>query len=201
MSTELDPRDSLIAAASRVLADEGPAALTVRHIASEAGLSTMAVYSRFGGKDGVVDALFAEGFERLAATLEAVPMTDDPLEDLRVGCDAYRAMALANATHYAVMFLRVVPGFVPTDIAKGCAGDAFSVLVSHAQRAIDAGAIHQHDAAEVAASIWATCHGLVALELLGIRPPTLTHDPWDSTIDTLLRGLAADRDPTRQRSW
>jgi len=200
VSTAADPRDALLAAASRVLADEGPDALTVRHIASEAGLSTMAVYSRFGGKDGVVDALFIEGFERLTATLEAVPVTDDPLADLRVGCDAYRAMARANATHYAVMFLRVVPGFAPSDTAGACAGEAFSVLVGQAQRAIDAGAVHQHEAAQVAASIWATCHGLVALELLGIRPPNLTHDPWDSTIDTLVRGLAAGTDPARPTS-
>lgn len=200
MSTGTDPRDALLAAASRVLADEGPDALTVRHIASEAGLSTMAVYSRFGGKEGVVDALFVEGFKQLTATLEAVPITDDPLADLRVGCDAYRAMARAHATHYAVMFLRVVPGFHPSDTATVCAGDAFSVLVGQAQRAIDAGAVPRRDAAQVAASIWATCHGLVALELLGIRPPTLTHDPWDSTIENLLRGLAAGPDPARPTS-
>ena len=46
---------------------EGPGALTVRRIAAAAGMSTMNVYSRFGGKDGVLDELFVDGFRRLGA--------------------------------------------------------------------------------------------------------------------------------------
>ncbi|MEY2552238.1 MAG: hypothetical protein QOC57_98, partial [Ilumatobacteraceae bacterium] len=56
---------TLLKAASELLAEEGPAALTVRGIANAAGVSTMNVYSRFGSKDGVVDHLFVEGFRRL----------------------------------------------------------------------------------------------------------------------------------------
>ncbi|MGZ4674264.1 MAG: TetR/AcrR family transcriptional regulator, partial [Ilumatobacteraceae bacterium] len=63
---QLDPVGStLLKAASDLLATEGPAALTVRRIATAAGVSTMNVYSRFGGKDGVVEHLFVEGFHRL----------------------------------------------------------------------------------------------------------------------------------------
>ena len=58
---------TLLKAASDLLATEGPGALTVRRIANAAGVSTMNVYSRFGGKDGVVEQLFIEGFTRLGA--------------------------------------------------------------------------------------------------------------------------------------
>ena len=58
-------REALLAAAHDLLATEGPAALTVRRIAAAAGMSTMNVYSRFGGKDGVLDELFIDGFRRL----------------------------------------------------------------------------------------------------------------------------------------
>lgn len=78
-----DTRALLLSAASTLLADEGPEALTVRRIAATAGVSTMGVYSRFGGKDGVVDALFREGFDGLLAAMLEAPTTDDPLADLR----------------------------------------------------------------------------------------------------------------------
>ena len=60
-----------------VLAGSGPDALTVRRIATEASMSTMNVYSRFGGKDGVIDELYSDGFRRLVTAIDAVPTTDD----------------------------------------------------------------------------------------------------------------------------
>ena len=68
-----DTREALLAAAHDLLATEGAGALTVRRIAAAAGMSTMNVYSRFGGKDGVLDELFVDGFRRLAETMEASP--------------------------------------------------------------------------------------------------------------------------------
>ena len=105
----------ILEAASQLLSTEGASALSVRRIATAAGCSTMGLYSRFGGKDGVVDELFAEGFERLITAMRARPLSDDPLADLRGSAECYRVTALANATHYMVMFGGAVPGFVPSD--------------------------------------------------------------------------------------
>ena len=49
-------RGYILYVARTLLADEGPESLTVRGIAAQARGSTMNVYSRFGGKDGVLDA-------------------------------------------------------------------------------------------------------------------------------------------------
>ena len=65
--------DDLLRAAQEVLEKEGPGAMTVRAIASRAGISTMAVYSRFGGKAKILEALFRRGFELLREELEKVP--------------------------------------------------------------------------------------------------------------------------------
>ena len=73
---------ALLTAAHDLLASDGPTALTVRRIAGAAGVSTMNVYSRFGGKDGVLDELFAEGFRRLGERMEETPSTDDSVADL-----------------------------------------------------------------------------------------------------------------------
>ena len=79
-----DTGQALLAAAGKVLAEEGASALTVRRIATEAGCSTMGLYSRFGGKDGVVDQLYVQGFDQLCDSMSALPKTGDALGDLRL---------------------------------------------------------------------------------------------------------------------
>src|SRR5438105_4929459 len=106
---------ALLDAASKLLAEEGATALTVRRIAGDAGCSTMGVYSRFGNKDGVVEQLYMEGFRRLIEAMDEAGETEDPVEDLHRCGVAYRRNALENATYYLVMFARAVPGFVPSD--------------------------------------------------------------------------------------
>jgi AcrR family transcriptional regulator len=186
-----DQSRAILEAASRILTEEGAAALTVRRIAAEAGCSTMGLYSRFGGKEGVVDELYVEGFEHLAAGLNAKVDTDDPVDDLRTCARAYRDTALKHATHYMVMFGGAVPDFRPSKESFGVAHRAFDRLVSRVQRCIDIGAF-KGDAPQIAEIWWGAMHGLVMLELVGITP--VKGDPgarFDRLLDTLLAGLQA----------
>ena len=180
----------LLHAASEVLASEGAGALTVRRIASDAGMSTMNVYSRFGGKDGIIDHLFIEGFTRLAESQAAVPFTDDPLADLFECGLAYRRFALANPTYYVVMFECPVAGFVPSAAAGEHAFRTLQDLADRVARAMDAGAIARSDPFQLAAALWATSHGAVSLELKTVGP---TEVDWEGVhlhaTTALLAGL------------
>ena len=115
---------AVVDAAERLLEAEGPTALTVRRIAAEAGVAPMGVYNHLGGKDGVVDELFIRGFDRLRDEFDHVG-TDDPLEDLSEAGRRYRRLALAHPAHYAVMFDRAVPDYVPSEDAKAHAAASF----------------------------------------------------------------------------
>jgi AcrR family transcriptional regulator len=180
----------ILEAASELLSKEGAAALSVRRIATAAGCSTMGLYSRFGGKDGVVDELYAEGFERLVEGMKANPVTDDVLSDLRRGLLCYRDAALANATHYMVMFGGAVPGFVPSDANHDLAHQAFAGLVAKVARCTDAG-LFAGSPEEIAEVLWGSVHGLVMLELVGIDP--VGTDPatrFSRALDVLFEGFA-----------
>ena len=59
-------REALLDAASEMLVHGGPDAISLRKLAARVGTSTMAVYTAFGGKDGLIAALFMEAFDRLA---------------------------------------------------------------------------------------------------------------------------------------
>src|SRR5215471_17705216 len=181
-----DQVDEILEAASRILSEEGAPALTVRRIAAEAGCSTMGIYSRFGGKDGVVDALYAEGFRFLCSGMSDPPRTDEPVADLRACEVRYREVALAHATHYMVMFGGAVPDFLPSHESKLLAMEAFRNLVDGVQRCVDAGEF-SGDARELAFTLWSAM-----LELIGIDP--IGGDPavrFRALVDTLIAGMQA----------
>ncbi len=165
----LDPLGRrILVAASELLSERGPESLGVRAIAERAGTSTMGVYSRFGGKLGVIEALYLEGFERLQRETEPLAEEAEPLAAIEALCMAYRESALAHATHYAIMFGHAFPGFEPSPEARAEAFESFErVVVATLKRAVDAGRL-RGEPLELAYRIWALAHGMVSLELAGV---------------------------------
>ena len=162
-------RRTLLDAASRLLLAEGPGALTMRRVAGAVGCSTTVLYTMFGGKEGLADALFREGFERLRRRLEAVA-DDDPLSRLGALANAYRANALAERAYYGVMFQQAIPGFRPSAASLAAARASLEVLALAVRAAMDAGALRPGDPQPVAEVLWAAVHGVVSLELAGHFP-------------------------------
>src|ERR1700735_3608172 len=103
-----DVERELLAAAEAVLVREGPGGLTVRAVATEAGIAPMGVYNRLGGKDGRVDALLIRGFDRLRAACDATAGPDATARFYDAG-RRYREFALANPHFYAIMFEDAIP--------------------------------------------------------------------------------------------
>jgi len=166
-----DQRTAILRAAIGIVQREGAGALTVRNVAAAAGCSTTGVYTYFGGKDGLVDAIFVDGFEKFDAALAAAAERLGPMDELYATGEAYRAWALANPTQYQVMFTRAVPDFLATDAALARASLSFDAHVARVARAIDSGDLAENDAVEIAMHVWATVHGYVMLELMQMQPP------------------------------
>lgn len=191
--TQDETSDALLAAAHHLLSTVGAEALTVRRIANEAGMSTMNVYSRFGGKDGVIDELFADGYRRLVEKLEAVPVTNDLRHDIVAITNAYREFALANPTYYGIMFRSSIPGFEPSAASVDVAIGLLRSMVERIGLAQANGHIAEtFEPYEVAAWMWATCHGLVSLELDGVGNELID---WPTIWQKGIRQAAAVIDP------
>src|SRR5947199_2936236 len=67
----------LVDEAGRILATEGVGALTLRKLATRSGTSTMAVYTLFGDKQGLLTAMHNEGFARLGTGMQRVQRDGD----------------------------------------------------------------------------------------------------------------------------
>lgn len=188
----VEMRVALLEAATDILETEGPEALSVRRIAAAAGVAPMGVYNHFESKFGIIEALFIQGFERLAEALQGVADIEDPYEALREGGRRYRALALAHPMVYQLMFLRTVPGFEPSARAIEGAAAAFDKLVVAVQRAMAAGVIVEGPPFETARLIWASIHGWMALELMGLGDPTDQATGFDRVCSTILDGLSPE---------
>src|SRR6202453_2586933 len=158
-----DVERELLAAAEAVLVREGPGGLTVRAVATEAGIAPMGVYNRLGGKDGLVDALLIRGFDRLRAACEATAGPDAPARFFDAG-RRYREFALANPHFYAIMFEDAIPHMFDNPEVAEHAEAAFNALVRVVELTAAAGTIAPTDPVEVAQQIWSAIHGAVALE-------------------------------------
>ena len=163
-------RRALLDAASRLLVTEGPQALTMRRVAAAVGCSTTVLYTAFGSKEGLADALFLEGFQRLRRRLEAVPSGGDPLARLRALADAYRDSALESRSYYGVMFQQAIPGYRPSAASLATAAASLEVLTDAVRACMDAGVLNPGDPRAVAEVLWAAVHGAVSLELAGHFP-------------------------------
>jgi AcrR family transcriptional regulator len=189
-----DVERELLAAAEAVLIREGPGGLTVRAVAAEAGIAPMGVYSRLGGKEGLVDALLIKGFDRLRAAIDSAGADPAPGADMRArfyDCSRrYREFALANPHFYAIMFEDAIPHEFDNPEVGVHAEAAFYALVRNVELCAAAGVIAAPDPVETAQQIWSTVHGAVALELKGLIQTENPAATYRASLDTLIRGLA-----------
>jgi AcrR family transcriptional regulator len=109
---------AVLDAAASLLAERGPGAFSVRAVATRAGHSTISIYHHFGSKQGLIDALYAAGFERLGEIQAPPEDLHDPFEIIWSISMGLRRMALENPSLYRVMFSPALPDLVPSRDAR-----------------------------------------------------------------------------------
>ncbi|MFI7600439.1 TetR/AcrR family transcriptional regulator [Actinoplanes sp. NPDC049681] len=189
-------RVRLLEGAARLLAEEGPSALTLRRVATEADTSTMAVYTHFGSMADLADAVVDEGFRRLGALLAGVPRTGDAITDLAGLGLAYLVNARQNPHLYAVMFGSASLGaYRPQTADERRRGRyTFDEIVDAARRAVDQGRLRPAEPSAVAGQLWTAMHGYVMLEVAGYFGADGVEQVLTPMFVSLLSGLGADRD-------
>ncbi|MGH8823121.1 MAG: TetR/AcrR family transcriptional regulator [Jiangellaceae bacterium] len=165
-------RERFVSAALIALNDHGPVELTVRRVAELAGSSTMGIYTQFGGRSGMLEAIYRRGFELLRSSLTAAfddladPAAHDPTERVVAISLAYRHFALDNPALYAFMFERPLPGFDPSPQLRAEAlGMTFTLLTDEVHRAQADGLVAGDDPVRPAYLLWTAMHGMTSIEL------------------------------------
>ncbi|WP_030603464.1 TetR/AcrR family transcriptional regulator [Streptomyces achromogenes] len=179
-------KERLVECATEMLATRPQESVTVRAVAAAAEASTTAVYSLFGGKDGLIGAVRDRAVAGLFQHVSAVQTSADPLADLYALAVAYRRWGCGNSHLYTVLF-GGVQSFDPS--GEVGASDPVRPLLAAIDRALTESVL-AGDATAIALSIWATLHGLVTLELAGALDATTAEVAFRSSIHATLRGWA-----------
>lgn len=105
-----------------------------REVCEAAGVTPPTLYHHFGDKDGLVQAVISDAFERYLARKDDLGTTGDLVTDLRRGWDSHVAFGVDNPALYELMYGR--PG---VGRASPAAAAARSRLLAFMRRLENAG--------------------------------------------------------------
>lgn len=166
---EAESRATLLFAAATLLSEEGPAALTVRRVAERANASTKMIYTQFGGKDGLLEALYLQSFAALDQAFRVHVAEPNRAKRLAYMLRAYRTFALSEPALYNVMFGDLGRAWeAPPD----CRKQAWRSFETLRHTVLDnLPSEHSLDAEQVTHALWSAAHGVVSLELRKLIGP------------------------------
>jgi AcrR family transcriptional regulator len=168
-----DAPERLVQAAIGLLAEQGPSGIKARTVATASGLSTMVVYSHFGGIPELMRAVADRGFKELGRAFAQVPVTEDPIADLFAMALTCRRVARENPHLYDLMFgLSTRATYRPlSDADLRLSGHSPAFREAHAhitaacERLVGSGRVERQEPEAIAAQLWSVVHGYITLEL------------------------------------
>ncbi len=179
-------REQLLTAAVELLGELGDEArVSVRAVATRAGVSPTALYLHFPDRNALVDAAVDRCFADFNATLRAAAAAGgtDPRARLRAMADAYLDLAARRPALYAVLFTtrrEMTPRAGAAADAPGT--DREDAFVALAGLVVACGA-PEGEAYPIAGSLWAALHGYALLR--ADRPKRTWAEPGEYVRRTL----------------
>jgi AcrR family transcriptional regulator len=174
-------REELVDACVRLIEDEGIAAVSLRRVAREAGVSPGAPYHHFPDRAALLSAISARGFEMLTEDLlraiGSSPGTSGS-HDVARAVAAYVAFARRAPGHFQVMFRPELSEPEKHPAVQEAGDAALKVLTDLVDR------LGVADPQAVGITLWALGHGLASLTLDGQL--ALKAEAWDADPDDLL---------------
>lgn len=187
-----DLRDSLVDAATAAIADRGVEALSLRKVAAQCGTTTYAIYTLIGSKDALIGLAATRARQSFICALVDSERHRDPLRDIRAIGYAYRDWALSNPAMFTMLFGGQVhpeatphrASTPPGEMPAMSADDPLQPLLERVRRALALCGRREAPPEVVAANMWATSHGQLALEMLDPDPDRLFYSRmYDLALD------------------
>jgi AcrR family transcriptional regulator len=107
-------RSLILEAAWGAVREEGLAALSLRRLATRAGITTPTVYAYFPSKHAIYDAMFQQAATQFEVHMTATYDEQTPQATLLEGLSRFLDFCTTDAVRYQLLFQRVIPDFVPS---------------------------------------------------------------------------------------
>lgn len=195
----------IIEVAEGHLATKGAAALSLRAVASDAGIVPSAIYRYFNGLDQLITALIVRSYrDQTEFVTSQVGDFEDPADwdaATSVVLDiarAVRAWALANPHRYALVYGSPIPGYRAPEETIDAASGVGRLLLRSFEFVWPGGPIPEEGIA-----LWSAIYGLVSFELFGHLEGSVPQEEREGfflravrrEVGVLRRGLEGAREP------
>ena len=180
-----DTLAEIVAAAWELVREHGLAGLSMRDLGRRVGMRAQSIYSYFGSKHEIYDAMFLEGYQAFAAWMEAAvdeqQLADDPVGGARLTARKFVEFCTVDPVRYQLLFQRTIPGFEPSPESYAVA------LQTYEQARNRLGIIGIRDPASL--DLWTAM-------LTGLTDQQISNDPggdrWERLVDRAADMLLAE---------
>ncbi|ELP63081.1 TetR/AcrR family transcriptional regulator [Streptomyces turgidiscabies] len=188
-----DLRAALLARAEETLQGKGPAALSLRELARDLGVSHAAPSRHFKDKQALLDALALTGFERLTEILAASQegAAESFARRMHSALHAYVDFATANAELLDLMYSIKHDPQASQELSEAIhrwSQEIFG-LIAEGQRL---GEVREGPLERVATPVLTTLHGYADMAVSGLLPPETAEHGLNDLVAYILRGCAPD---------
>ena len=181
----LETKAEIVAAGWDLVRENGLAGLAMRDLGERVGMKAQSIYSYFGSKHEIYDAMFLQGYVAFATSADELFEDHDaePLDQIRAMAHGFFQFCTSDPVRYQLLFQRTIPDFVPSDESFDV---AVGVYESMATRLAGIGITDPE-----ALDLWTAV-------LTGLTDQQISNDPggdrWerliDRTVDMTLREIA-----------
>jgi AcrR family transcriptional regulator len=174
-----ETRAEIVAAAWRLARREGLAGIALRDLAALVGLKAPSLYSYFPSKHAIYDAMFRDGYEAFAATMQDAAGRGSPRARARRAVRTFFRFCTEDPVRFQLLFQRTIPDFEPSP-------DSYAVAqVAYRAMAADLASIGVTDARSV--DLWtAVTTGLVSQQVANDPGGSRWERLIDRSVDMLL---------------
>jgi len=183
-------KEDLLKAAEKRINEGGIGALSLRNLAKDTGVTTMATYHHFVNKEALLVQIAVNGFAELSEMMIMDCSNDaTPAENVKAIMRRYFKFALANPHVYHLMFGQEIQAKPTIPEFKEAARKSFYLMANTLKKHLDADG-HEVDADAVGMSFWGTLHGLVCLVTDGtILYKSRSDEKLEQLIEQATKGI------------
>jgi len=187
-------KNSIIEIARKIIAEEGPDAVSIRRITKEMDYSPGIVYHYFDSKEDIILHVLKENYQRILSSIKPPRQNCTPEETIRSAVTNYIDNALSFPLEYRSIMLSSSPDILnfTSVLEKGISEKrpAFMQLVACIKRGIAEGVFVPDDAELTAQAIWSAMFGLlIRIIIEGNITPDHQKMLISHQIEIILRGI------------
>ena len=131
-------KDEIVDAARDLVRENGLAGLAMRDLGERVGMKAQSIYSYFGSKHEIYDAMFHQGYAQFVTAMSDTSDTStkppESDEDRRVvarrGAHCFFDFCVSDPVRYQLLFQRTIPGFEPSERSWAVATQAYEAMAA-----------------------------------------------------------------------